>query len=85
MTVTLKINARNDLHLPANILQRLNLSEHRIVKVEVKGNTLLVIPVDLEPRYTTEELEGLDQLHESEKKKGWIPLKSQRDIDRLTK
>ena len=85
MTVTLKINARNDLHLPASVLSYLNLSQDRIVKVEVKGNTLIVIPVDLEPRYTKDELEGLDRLHEKERKKGWVPLKSEKDIDHLLK
>ena len=85
MVATLKINARNDLHLPSEILQRLNLGEDKIVRVEIKGNTLIVVPVDLEPRYTQEELEGLDRLHEIEKKKGWISLKSGKDIDRLLK
>ena len=85
MTVTLKINARNDLHLPAEVLRYLNLGEGLIVKVEIKGNSLMIIPVDLEPRYTHEELEGLDRVHEDEGKKGWIPLKSRADIDRLLK
>lgn len=33
--------------------------------------------------YSPEELEGLDHLHESEKKKGWIRLRSEKDIDRF--
>ena len=85
MTVTLKINARNDLHLPAEVLRLLNLGEDRIVKVQIKGNVLIIIPVDLEPRYTHEELGGLDRLHEDEQKKGWIPLKSEKDINNLLK
>ena len=72
MTVTLKINARNDIHIPAEVLRRLNLGNHRIVKAEIKGNTLVIVPVDLEPRYAAEELEGLDHLHTDQKKKGWI-------------
>ena len=85
MTVTLKINARNDIHIPAEVLRRLNLGNHRIVKAEVKGNTLIIVPVDLEPRYAAEELEGLDRLHGDQKKKGWVPLKSAKDIERLLK
>lgn len=85
MTVTLKVNARNDLHLPADVIRHLNLGDDRIVKAEIKGNILIIVPVDLEPRYTHEELEGLDRLHEDEKKKGWTPLKSAKDIDRLLK
>ena len=85
MTLTLKINARNDLHLPAELLKHLNLGEERILKAEVKGNVVILIPVDLAPRYSAEELEGLDRLHEDEKKKGWTYLKTGGDIDRLLK
>lgn len=85
MTITLKVNARNDLHLPAELLRHLNLGKDRIVKGEVRGNVLVLIPVDLEPRYSTEELEGLDRLHEDEKKKGWSNLETSKDIDNLLK
>ena len=40
---------------------------------------------DLEPRYATEELEGLDRLHEEEKKKGWIRFRTAKDVDNLFK
>ena len=85
MTLTLKVNARNDLHLPAELLRTLNLGEDRILRAAVKGNTLILFPVDLEPRYSHEELEGLDRLHEDEKKKGWIRLETKKDIDNLLK
>lgn len=83
MAMTLKINARNDLHLPADLLRRLNLGQARIVQAQVKDNALIVIPVDLEPRYAPAELAALDRLHEKEKKKGWVRLKTPADIDRL--
>ena len=83
MTVTLKVNARNDVHLPAKVLRQLNLGSDRLVKAELRKNMLVLIPVDLEPRYTKEELEGLDRLHADEKKKGWKTLRSPADIDRL--
>ena len=85
MTLTLKINARNDLHLPAKALKALNLGEDRIVKAEIKDNGIMIIPVDLEPRYSKKELEAWDRLHEAEKKKGFIRVKSAADIDRLLK
>ena len=83
MTVTLKINARNDVHLPAKVLKRLNLGDDRLVKAELRNNMLVLIPVDLEPRYTQAELEGLDRLHADQKRKGWKTLKSAAEIDRL--
>lgn len=85
MTYTLRINARNDIHLPADLLEQLNVGEDRIVKVEQRGNALILVPVDLEPRYSKEELEGLDRLHADQKKKGWVRLKSVKDIDSLLK
>lgn len=83
MTVTLKVNARNDLHLPSELLRRLNLGPARLVKVEQRHNALLLVPVDLEPRYAQEELEGLDRLHEDQRKAGWIPLESPQAIEAL--
>lgn len=83
MTYTLKVNTRNDLHLPAKVLRQLNLGEDRLVRAEVRHNALVLVPVDVEPRYTPEELAGLDQLHAAEKKKGWKALKTPRDIDHL--
>ena len=85
MSIALRVNARNDLHLPADLLRRLNLGVERVVKAEIKGNSIVLIPVDLEPRYSSEELENLDRLHADQKKKGWIPLKTATDIDRLLK
>jgi antitoxin component of MazEF toxin-antitoxin module len=85
MTVTLKLNARNDIHLPAEVLRYLNLGEDRILKAELKENRLVLVPVDLDPRYSQEELEGLDRLHEAEKKKGWIALRTDKDIENLKK
>lgn len=85
MTFTLKVNARNDLHLPQELLRLLNLGKDRAVKGEIHGNKLVLMPVDLEPRYSQEELAGLDRLHEDEAKKGWTHLKTSKDIDNLLK
>ena len=83
MTYTLKVNARNDIHLPSELLGQLNLGEDRIIKAQQRGNALVLIPVDLEPRYSKQELEGLDRLHGDQKKQGWIPLKTSKNIDDL--
>ena len=83
MSVTLKVNTRNDLHLPAEVLRQLNLGKERLVKAEIRGGTLLIFPVDMEPRYAIEDLAGLDRLHEDQKKNGWIRLDTAADIDRL--
>ena len=83
MTYTLKLNARNDVHLPAEVLRSLNLGDDKVLRAMVKGNTLVLVPVDLEPRYSHQELDALNKLHADEKKKGFTQLKSDKDIDRL--
>ena len=50
-----------------------------------KDNVIVLIPVDLEPLYSKSELGGLDQLHADEKKKKWLRLDSEKDIDGLLK
>ena len=49
MRVTVRVNVRNDLRLPADV------SRQKL-------------------RYSPDELAGLDQLHEREKRKGWVRL-----------
>ena len=83
MTFTLKLNARNDVHLTTEILKRLNVGKDRVLKAEVRGHALILIPVDMEPRYSQEELAGLDKLHEDQKKEGFIRLKAAEDIEEL--
>ena len=85
MTFTLRLNARNDVHLTSEILRRLNVGKDRVLKAEVRGHALILIPVDMEPRYSQEELAGLDKLHEDQKKEGFIPLKAAQDIEDLFK
>ena len=85
MTLTLKLNARNDIHLPTEALKLLNLGADKILKAELRNNQLILIPVDLEPRYSHEELETMDNVYQDQKKKGLIYLKSDKDIDGLLK
>ena len=85
MTLTLRLNARNDIHLPKKVLDMLNLGEDRIMKVELTDHAVILTPVDLEPRYSKKELEAWDRLHENEKKKGFIRVRSAADVDRLLK
>ena len=83
MNHTLKINSRNDLHLPVEILRHLNLGKEKILRVDVRKNAIVLVPVDLDDRYSADELSGLDEIHSDEKKKGWKILKSDKDIENL--
>ena len=37
----------------------------------------------MEAGYSKQEMEGLDRLHEDQKKEGWIPIRNAGDIDAL--
>lgn len=69
MTMTLRVNARNDLHLPSSLLRSLNLGQERMLKAELKGSILVLIPVDLKPRGSSTDLPKLVHLSSDEKKR----------------
>lgn len=84
MATVVKINSRNDVHLPKEVLRAVNLSEDRFVCVETKGNAIVLIPVDIEPRYSQDVLEGMERLFQREKDKA-VEVKSEEDIRALFK
>ncbi len=85
MSAIAKINIRNDVHLPKEIINKINLNKTRLVKVDAINGVIYLIPIDVEERYSNEALEGLDQLFIDEKKKGFIKLQSKKDIAKLLK
>lgn len=68
MTIT-KIKAKNQITIPKEIAKRLNLKVDELLCVEVEKNYIKLIPVEVEPRYTEEELNVIDRIVEKEKGK----------------
>lgn len=68
MTIT-KLKAKNQLTIPKEIAKRMNLKVDELFSVEVEKNYIKLIPVEIEPRYTDEELNDIERIVEKEKGK----------------
>ena len=66
MTIT-RLKAKNQLTLPTAIIKRMGLKPDELFSVDVEGNKITFTPVDLEPRYTKEEIKAIDRIVEKEK------------------
>lgn len=66
MTIT-KLKAKNQLTIPSVIVKRLHLKIDELFAVGIEGNYIKLIPVKVEPRYTSEELKAIDQIAKNEK------------------
>lgn len=69
MTIT-KLKAKNQLTIPQEIVKRLHLKPDELFAIDVEDNFIKLIPVEVEPRYTVEELSAIDNLVSKEKTKG---------------
>ncbi|OGL39439.1 MAG: hypothetical protein A3C43_06965 [Candidatus Schekmanbacteria bacterium RIFCSPHIGHO2_02_FULL_38_11] len=68
MTIT-KLKTKNQITLPKEIVKKLNLKPNELFSVAVDGNCIKLIPVELEPKYTPQELNSIDKIVEKEKGK----------------
>lgn len=68
MTIA-KLKAKNQLTIPKEIVKRLNLRKNELFAVDVEDNYIKLIPVEIKPRYTQEELKAIDKIVEKEKTK----------------
>jgi AbrB family looped-hinge helix DNA binding protein len=87
MTIT-KLKAKNQITIPNEIVKRLHLKTGELLGIDVSGNCITLIPVEVEPRYSPEELSAIERIVEKEKNKAKIlkPGKEfTRYIKRLTK
>lgn len=68
MTIT-KLKTKNQLTIPSGIVKRMHLKADELFAVDIEDNYIKLTPVEIEPRYTAEELEAIDRIVESEKGK----------------
>ncbi len=61
MTIT-KLKAKNQITLPSAIVKRLHLKPEELFTVDIQDNFIKLMPVEIEPRYTAEELKAIDHL-----------------------
>ncbi len=65
-----RIKAKNQLTIPNELMKKLDLTQNDIVEVSLEDDYIKVTPVQVEPRYTPEELKAIDDIVEKEKKAG---------------
>ena len=68
MTIT-KLKTKNQLTIPSAVVKRLHLKPNELFAVDVERNYIKLIPVKVEPRYTSEELKAIDRVVAKEKSK----------------
>jgi len=67
-----RLKNKNQITLPKSIVERLHLKKNELFEVEIKKNYIVLIPVELRPKYTSEEVEKINKIIEKEKKKAKV-------------
>lgn len=75
-----RIKAKNQLTIPNELVVKLDLHQNDIVELCLEEDYIKITPVQVEPRYTPEELKAIDGIVEEEKKKGKV-LKAGKDFE----
>ncbi|MBI4846141.1 MAG: hypothetical protein HY810_06700 [Candidatus Omnitrophica bacterium] len=83
MTIT-KLKAKNQITLPSSIVKRMNLKPQELFTVNIQDNFIKLVPVEIEPRYTAEELKAIDKIVKNEKAKAKV-LKSGKEFSQYIK
>ncbi len=68
MTLT-KLKAKNQVTLPNEFVKKLHLKVNELFTVEIEKDYIKLTPVDIEPRYTEDELTAIDRIVDREKGK----------------
>ena len=63
----IRLKAKNQLTIPVELIKKLKLRQDELFSIAVDGNALRLVPVDVEPRYSADELDVIDHLVEKEK------------------
>jgi len=68
MTIA-RLKEKNQVTLPKKIVERLHLKKDELFEVKIEKNYIILIPVELKPKYTPQELEKISRLVEKEREK----------------
>jgi len=64
-----RLKEKNQITLPKKIVERLRLKKDELFEVKIEKNCIVLIPVEIKPKYTPQELEKINKLITKEKKK----------------
>ena len=79
-----RLKAKNQVTIPNEIVKRLHLRINELFAVDVEENYIKLIPVEIEPRYTSEELSAIDRIVDQEKERAKV-LKTGKEFSRYIK
>ncbi len=65
-----RIKSKNQLTIPNELMKKLDLTQNDIVEFSIEEDFIKVTPVQVESRYTPEELKAIDDIVEKEKQAG---------------
>ncbi len=69
MTAILKMNRNRQVNLPAAFISSLNLGEDNYLKAEIRGNHIILTPIDpVERVFSEKDLDLVEQAYQAEKK-----------------
>ena len=68
MTAIIKMNRHRQVNLPSAFMSELNLGEDNYLKAEVKGNHIILTPIDpVERVFSQRDLELIEKTYQQEK------------------
>lgn len=66
MTIT-RLKMKNQVTIPSEVVEKMRLKTSELFTVDVEKDYIKLTPVELEPRYTPEELDNIDRIVSREK------------------
>lgn len=68
MATVLKMNRNRQINLPSSFISLLNLGEDRYFKAEIKGNHIVLTPIDpVERVFSNQDLDLVEETYQQEK------------------
>lgn len=71
MTIT-RLKEKNQVTLPKSIVDRLRLTKNELFQVNIEKNYIILLPIEMKPKYSEKDLEKIDKVVEKGKKKAKI-------------
>lgn len=68
MVIT-RLKEKNQITLPKSIVERLHLKKNELFEIGIEKNFIVLIPVEVKPKYTAKELENLGKIVKKNKKR----------------
>lgn len=64
-----KLKTKNQITIPQALVKRMHLKPNILFSIDIEDNYIKLLPVEVEPLYTYEELRAIDNIVEHEKHK----------------